>query len=246
MLELFEIKIEDDWIRSKRQKVAEAFNRESNHIKNGNIEIISNQDLRLLFDLYDEIFLNDWFRNNYEGKMAFSLSKRMTKSAGATICPKNIHKIKPKDLKLEIRMGINFFFNYDSLQKDKMVSGIRTKNSLEAMQIVFEHEICHAIEFIYFNRSSCKGKRFKNLAFNLFGHTESYHRLPSNKQIALEKLGLKIGDAVSFELDGKKTAGIISNINKRATVMVRDKKGDYRDAKGVRYSKYYVPLQLLK
>lgn len=246
MFEWFEIKSEEDLVRLKREKIADAFTRQSEHIKNGNIQTISSQDLRMLFDLYDSIFFKDWFRENFEGKMVFSLSKRMTKSAGATICPKNSHKIKPKDLKLEIRMGINFFFNYDAIQKDKVVSGIRTKNSLEAMQIVFEHEICHAIEFIHYHRSSCKGKRFKELAFNLFGHTESYHRLPSNQQIAFEKLGLKVGDVVQFMIEGKITSGIISNINKRATVMVRDKRGNYRDTKGVRYSKYYVPLQLIK
>lgn len=246
MLQLFKIKMEEHLIHSKRQKITDEFNHQSNNIKDGNIEIISNQDLSLLFDLYDKLFFNDCFKNNYEGKVKFSLSKRMTKSAGATICPKNIHKIKPKDWIIEIRIGVNFFFNYNSVHKEKIVSGIKTKNSLEALQIVFEHEICHVIEFICFNQSSCKGKRFKELSYNLFKHTRNYHRLPTNREIAYESKGLKIGDRVNFIIDGKKTQGIIHNINKRATVMVKNKKGRYQDVYGTRFTKYYVPLQLLE
>jgi hypothetical protein len=198
-----------------------------------------------MFDLYDFVFFNYWFKKNYKGKISFTLSKRMTKSAGFTICPKNISEIKQEKLVIEIRIGVNLFFQYASLDGSKIVCGIKTNNSLEALQLVFEHELCHVIEFLNFHTSNCKGKRFKTISNTLFGHTESYHKLPTVRQIAREELGLRIGDVVAFDFKGKFIEGLIYNINKRATVIVKDKKGDFIDNKGNRYLKFYVSLDKL-
>ena len=108
--------------------------------------------------------------------------------------------------------------------------------------MVLEHEICHAIEFIYYYESNCKGDRFKTISNNLFGHTSSYHQLPTHKELAREKYGLRIGDKISFIFADKKLNGVIYGINKRATIMVQDKNGQYADKQGNRYVKYYVPL----
>jgi hypothetical protein len=233
-------------ILRKRVEVSKMLLANSSNIKGQAIAKISTQDLNLLFDLYDEVFFNNWFKRNFKGKMIFSLSSRMTRSAGKTLCPKNISKIKQQDLAIEIRIGTDFFFQYDEIQGEKKVCGIPTDNALQALQLVFEHEICHGIEFINYNTSDCSKERFKAMAKNLLGHTESHHKLPTYRQIAGEKYGLEIGDMVTFTYGNKKTKGIIYNINKRATVMVRDKNGTYADRQGNRYVKYYVPLELLK
>jgi hypothetical protein len=170
----------------------------------------------------------------------------MTKSAGLTLCPKNIDKAKPEELVIEIRIGVDYFFQYGLVEGCKTVCGVKTSDSLEALQLVFEHELCHVMEFIHFKESNCGGERFKAIASNLFGHTESYHKLPTHRQIANQKLGLNIGDTVSFTFEGKRLKGILYNINKRATVMVRNNNGPLVDDKGNRYSKYYVPLMLLE
>jgi hypothetical protein len=232
-------------IRKKRKDIASLLTGSSKCITDGAIKSISTEDMKLLFKLYDGIFLDNWFTQNYKGKIRFSLSQRMTKSAGKTLCPKNPGKIKPEDLTIEIRIGVDFFFQYDLIDSSKAVCGIKTSCSLEALQLVFEHELCHAMEFILFGESSCSRQRFKSLASSLFGHTESYHKLPTHKEIASQRLGLKIGDTVSFSFDGEKLTGILYNINKRATVMVRDPKGTLVDKPGNRYTKYYVPLAYL-
>jgi hypothetical protein len=219
---------------------------QSPNIKDGTISTISTADLKLLFELYDQVFLENWFKESFKGKLKFSLSRRMTKSAGLTLCPKNVDKISPEELVIEIRIGVDFFFHYGLIKGSKSVCGVKTSSSLEALQLVFEHELCHVLEFINFKRSNCSGERFKAIANNLFGHTESYHKLPTHKQIAMQKLGLKIGDTVTFNSEGKRLTGIIYNINKRATVMVRNNKGPLIDKRGNRYSKYYVPLMLLE
>lgn len=245
MFDILTLKLDKDDIINKRKKVSKLFTQKSANIKNDTISTISSTDLKLLFQLYDEIFLDSWFRNNFKGKFKFSLSRRMTKSAGITRCPKNIDKIKPEDVVIEIKIGVDFFFHYDLIEGNKAVGGVDTSSSLEALQLVFEHELCHVIEFIHFKNSSCSGERFKKIAGNLFGHSESYHKLPTNMQIANEKLGLKIGDTVSFVFEGKRLTGILYKINERATVMVQDRKGIFTDSQGVRYSKYYVPLKIL-
>lgn len=233
-------------INQKRDRVLDGLKNLSHNIKTDVIEKISSWDLELLFRLYDQVFFDNWFGDTYRGKLKFSLSRRMTKSAGISLCPKNIASIKPEDLILEIRIGIDFFFNYDITEGDNLVCGLKTKTATRALQLVFEHELCHLIEFIVYQNSSCRNERFKLMAKNLFGHKESHHSLPNQRAIINQKYNFQIGDRVSFILKGKETVGIVYNITKRATVMVRDKNGIMVDKKGNRYAKYYVPLALLQ
>ncbi len=246
MIDIFNTKLNNGAISNKREEVSKHLIQKSANISCRTISTISASDLELLFQLYDEIFLENWFKENFKGRLKFSLSKRMRRSAGLTLCPKNISKIKPEELVIEIRIGVDFFLHYDSIEGSKSVGGIKARNSLDALQLVFEHELCHVIEFIHYKKSNCSGERFKVLVNNLFGHTESYHKLPTYRQIANQKLGLNIGDNVSFTFKGKRLSGILYNINKRATVMVRDNNGNMLDSHGVRYSKYYVPLTLIE
>lgn len=246
MDDITKLKYTRDEIAKKRKDIYSQIIVLSSNIEEKTFQKIGSKDLCLIFELYDNIFFNNWFENYFKGKIKFSFSKRMTKSAGLTLCPKNISSIKPDDLVIEIRMSLDFFFNYGQLDRIKSVGGVETNNPLEALQVIIEHEICHVIEFIHYHRSSCRGQRFKQLAYDLFGHTESFHQLPTYRQIAKEKLGLAVGETVYFQDNNKKLKGIITNINKRATVMVKNSRGDYIDKKGNRYIKYYVPLIKLK
>ena len=233
-------------IENKRKYIAKEFMKLSTNIKSKTIKEISTMDLTILFELYNQVFLNNQLTDEFPGSFKFSLSTRMTRSAGATRCPKNMSKMEPEDVVIEFRFGVDFFLDYEGVEKSKIVCGIETNYALEALQLVFEHEICHGIEFTYFHQSSCKGKRFKTLANNLFGHTSSFHQLPTIKELAREKLGLKIGDQVTFVFQNQRLIGIINGINKRATIMVKDKNGLYEDQQGNRYAKFYVPLNQIE
>ncbi len=246
MLEMLMIKQTAKDIENNRTKIIEILFNNSAALKSPQLTSISTSDLSLLFKLYDEVFLQNWLRDHYRGKMKFSLSRKMTKSAGKTMCPKNISRIRPEDLVLEIRLGVDFFLNYGQHSQSNSVCGIKTGSGLEALLLVFEHELCHVLEFLLFNKSSCKGKRFKTMANNVFGHTDSYHKLPTNRQIAAKVLGFKLGDTVTFDFKERKLTGLLHNINKRATVLVPDRKGLLVDKRGTRYSKYYVPLPKLR
>lgn len=233
-------------IEKNRRIIADRLMKESRNIKDTVIKKISNVDLEILFKHYDEIFFGSSFRNNFNGKIIFSFSKRMTKSAGITKFSRNITSIKDEDINIEICMGINFFFKYEQIGRTKTVCGIETKNSLEALQIVFEHELCHVMEIVNYRNSSCKAKRFKDFAYKVFGHTESHHQMPTNREIAKAKHGICIGDKVIFTFENNNLNGFISNINIRATVMVKNNEGEFVDDKGNRYKKYYVPLGALE
>ncbi|TCO74753.1 hypothetical protein [Marinisporobacter balticus] len=240
------IKFSAQTIIEKRLVVRNLLIKKSKNINSGEIVRILNDDVAVLFDLYDTYFLDDYFKKYFRGTLLFSLSTRMTYAAGKTIVLKNLGALKIEDEKYEIRMGVNFFLAYNEIEGEKNVSGIQTKDALEAFQIVFEHELCHLIEFYLFKASSCKQDRFKTLANNIFGHTGIYHSLPTKKEIARKKYDLHVGEHIIFDYQNKKLSGFIHGIKKRATVMVLDKKGSYADKKGNRYMKYYVPLEALK
>lgn len=230
----------------KRMAVAQALTKLSANIRSTVITRMDASDLKLLFELYDQTFFDGYFRNHFKGTIKFSLSSRLTKSAGKTICPKNIGKLPPEKVVIEIRIGTSFFLKYNAIDTNKEVCGLPTKNALEALLLVFEHELCHLIEFITYHHSSCSNKRFQTIAFNLFGHTGRYHKLPTRQAIVQANYGLKIGDQVAFNYHNQTRYGILYRINQRATVMVPDRNGAYIDQEGKRYTKFYVPVKYLK
>ena len=241
-----EIKNSSQKINKKRAAVRSALIDHSKNVTGGELQRLANSDLKLLFQLYDSIFLENYFQNSFQGKITFALSARMTRNAGKLTYSKNI-KIQPAQKEIyELKIGIDFFFKYYQLNREKVVNGIKTADALQALQLVFEHEICHLIEMHCFKESSCRQERFKDIAKNIFGHTGSYHQLPTNREIAAAKYGFCIGDHICFTCDEIKYTGIIHSINKRATVMVPEDNGAYQDKQGNRFNKWYVPLTILK
>jgi len=239
------LKYSEAEIIRKRNNIRKKFIMKSENVKTGNVQYMSKGDMQLLFQLYDEEFLEDYFKKNIKENLSFSLSTRMTSAAGKTMYSRKVKSPEKVEETYEIRIGIKFFFQYDKVARDKIVSGINTVDALEALQIVFEHELCHLIEFHIYSESSCKKRRFKIMVNNIFAHTEVNHQLPSSKEIISKKYGLVIGQKVCFVSENKKYSGQIYRINKRATVMVNDKKGIYRDGEGNKYSKWYVQFEQL-
>jgi len=230
-------KYELNEIKHKRREIySEIFTMLENEFVFSSLEI---KHVEKIYKLYDEKFFGNEIRTSLKESITFSFSSRMIRSAGKTL----IYKKPPK---YEIRMGTDFFINFDNTDATKSVGGVKVTDFLEAFLVVFEHELCHIVEFMNYNKSSCKNKLFKAMVYNLFGHTESSHRLPTNKDIAKERYDYNIGDEISFTYKGSNETGIIYRINKRATVLVRAAKGNYKDIKGNRYAKYYIPIEKLK
>lgn len=246
MIDIINIKYEENIIIQKKLRIREQFFTFSNNIKNGNIEVITEKDLKILFGLYGTIFLEDYFKDYFKGSIKFSLSHQMTKSAGITKTPRDIAFISPEKQQFEIKISLDFLFDFYKSTREKSVGGIIANDPLDALMLVLEHEICHVIEFHIFKFSSCKKQQFKTIINNIFGHKESYHKLTTNSELIYKDFGLKQNDKVSFDYEGKILKGIIYRINKRATVMVEDKKGTYKNQFGKSFSKFYVPINSLK
>ncbi|MBU3146311.1 SprT-like domain-containing protein [Clostridium sp. CF012] len=240
-----DLKYSEQEIIKKRDTIRNKFMAKSENVNTGNIQCMSDEDVKILFHMYDEEFFENYFRDNFKEGITFSLSTRMTSAAGKTIYSRKTKLLQETEKTYEIRMGIKFFFQYYKVERDKIVSGINTADSLEAFQIVFEHELCHLMEFHLYSESSCKKRRFKTMVNNIFAHTEVNHQLPSQKEIISLDYGFKIGQNVCFLQENKKYSGFIYKINKRATVMVKDKNGTYKDGEGTKYSKWYVNFEQL-
>ena len=232
-------------IKLKREQVRSRFCATSQNVKNGAIQKIGNLDLRTLFTCYDGLFFDDYFKRKFCGDITFTLSRRLKRAAGTTRYSKKLNMLKPEQFAFDIRISADFIFNYYGTDRDKRVNGVISRDPLDALMLVFEHELCHVIECLYFLESNCKGARFQQLAKNLFGHTEIHHELPTNAEVNSIKYGVKPGDSVTFEFRGSILSGSIVRINKRATVMVADKKGQYADQWGKRYIKFLIPLNKL-
>lgn len=231
-------------IQRKRRQIQRIFQLRHPPNHHDNILTLGRKDLKYLFYCYDRYFFSWFFAQHFPGRLAFSFSSRMTRSAGKIIYPRSFQSMDLRDVTLEIRMAQEVFLNYYHLCKNNVVNGIKTKSVFEAFLLVFEHEICHLLELLFYRKTSCKGERFKELAYHLFAHTDVYHQLPLGKDIAWEKYGLKIGDTVTFRHQEQCLTGYIKRITKRATVIVPDPHGDHIQD-GVQCSIWYVPLVIL-
>ncbi len=242
---MINIKYDLETIDKKRELVKNKLFEESKFIKTVDFKEISEYDLFLIYGLYDEIFLQSWFKKNFKGIITFKLSKQLSRSAGNTKTKKNINELKEENIEFEIKISANHLLNFDKINRSKFVGGIEAKSKLDSLMLVFEHELCHVIEFLHYKKSDCSKQVFKDIIFNLFGQHETTHKLVSAKEVDYHKYKLLVGDNVLFNYEGIEIHGIINKINKRATVMSPNKYGNYVDKKGQHYTKYYVPLSCL-
>jgi len=242
---MIKIKYDLETVNKKRNLVKNELFEKSKYIKTSDFTDITDNDLYLLYNLYDEIFLESWFKDNFKGKITFKLSKQLSQAAGNTKTKKNIGEIKEEDIEFEIKISMNHLLNFDKIDRSKSVGGIEAESKLDSLMLVFEHELCHVIEFLFYKKSNCNKQIFKDIIFNLFKHHETTHKLVSAREANYQKYKLLVGDRVSFNYEGMKLNGIINKINKRATVMSPSQRGKYVDKSGQHYTKYNVSLNCL-
>ncbi len=231
-------------VQARRRRVRREFLDRS--VAGGAVSRLTAADVRLLFELYDEVFLDGYFQREFCGRLTFSLSTLMPSAAGKVLAPAGLPTLAPEQVHYDLRIAWEPFLGYHEVRRPKTVAGVRTRDALEALQVVVEHELCHLVELHCYGRTSCRGERFKALAHGLFGHTEGYHRLPTRQELAKERYGIAPGDAVTFVHNGVEFHGRVHRVNKRATVMVPDPGGQFQDTAGCRYQKWYVPLTALR
>lgn len=187
--------------------------------------------------LYDSEFLGGFLAKRYAA-LEVTLSPRLTSAAGKFIYMRGAALRADR---AEIRMSSDFLFRLTD--GPFQLNGLTVATPQEAFLVVFEHELCHALEYALCGATG-HSRRFLALANSLFGHTDTRHSLPTRRADAA-KDGLLVGMRVRFAYEGRTLTGTVSYIGKTATVMVPDARGGYRDGRGRRYAKYRVPLALL-
>lgn len=172
---LEDINYSEEEILMYRNILKDKFKEKSLNINDNYFNNIVPLDLKILFKLYDEVFFKSFCLNNNISPN-FSVSKKLSKVAGKTI----YMKTKEGDLikeEYEIRIGLRFFLDFKERNAESRVCGVKVQDSLEALLYVFEHELCHLLEFYIYKSSNCKRKRFQEISRKLFNHKGIYHEL---------------------------------------------------------------------
>lgn len=235
-----------DEIAFLRRRIYDEALRSSPCLDAGNFTSIRTADLQELFDLYDGLFFQGSLRAALDGTpLAFRLSSRMTRAGGKTTW--FTRESDRRRLRYEICVSTALLFQCFTKQDHRPITvvGLTCRDRLEALQGVMEHEAIHLAEILAWGRTNCSGKRFQSVASRLLGHETHTHTLITPKERARETYGIREGDRVRFEYDGRRYTGLVRRITRRATVLVRDKRGEpYTD--GHRYATFYVPLGQLQ
>lgn len=202
------------------------------------VRSIGQPTLDAMLRLYDEAFFAGHLKNTYRS-LRVTLSSRLISAAGKFIYARDAAK---RTQKAEIRMSGDFLMrlSYGPFS----LNGLSAATPQEAFLIVFEHELCHALETAL-HGSTSHSSRFMLLANRLFGHTKATHSLPTRRKEAAEQ-GFCVGSRASFVYQGREFSGMITYVGKTATLMVQSSIGEYKDRYGRRYTKYRVPIEQLK
>jgi len=236
-----------DVIAARTAAIHDALLRESPHVKEANFTRIADEDLDLLFGLYDQHFFDDWLGRTAKetGTLYLRLSTRMTRAGGTTTMRERRGPGGPgRDYEIAVACRM-LFMSFQDVQRPVLVCGLTCTDRLQALQRIFEHEIIHLTELLAWGRSSCKAARFRRLVRNIFGHTDTRHGLVTPTEHAAVRHGVQVGGMVEFEYEGRRLTGRVNRIRRRATVLVADPAGrPYSD--GGRYLGYYVPVDLLR
>ena len=218
---------------------------QSSSIDGPNFTQILPADLELLFTSYDRAFFRGLISDTlHKTCLRWRVSRRMTSSGGKTTRFRDFSTGKTW---YEICVShVVLFGSFDGRDhREVTVSGLVCHNRLQALQRVMEHELIHLVELLVWGQTSCARARFRSMSRRLFGHTQNKHRLITPREKAMAQFGIRPGMAVHFCVQGKRHQGFVNRINKRATVLVEDRRGEkYSDGK--RYTKFYVPVALLE
>ena len=218
----------------------------SRTIDRPNFSSVGRDDLVRLIHLMDDAFFGSRVLPIAKAEgIDFKFSSRMTSAAGKLVTHyPGRSKDEPRKFDLILSSTL-LFQTFEDVERPVMVTGRQCADRLEAMQRVAEHEMTHLIEMMIWNDGNCNQSRFQSIAKAFFGHTDYQHDLITQRERAASKFNIRIGDQVTFNSQGGRVVGKVNRITRRATVLVKDPKGQlFND--GCRYSRWYVPLEKLR
>lgn len=238
-----------DVVAAKRGAIREALLQSSGAIRQGNFERIAVGDLESLVRMYDREFFGGWLgqaiRERSRVPLELRLSTTMTRAGGKTIRHRRKARGGGVVTRYEIAIASRMLFmTFREVERPVTVCGVLCADRLEALLSVLEHELIHLAELLAYDESSCRAYRFRKLARDIFGHTDTKHLLVTAGEHAAVAHGVKLGATVEFTFQGRRYTGRVNRVHRRATVLVEDPRGmPYTDGKN--YQKFYVPLAAL-
>jgi hypothetical protein len=240
-------------VARRSRRIYETMLDQSPQIRVANFTVIGTDDLERLFGLYDREFfrglLGEMLLEDRAHPMSFRLSRRLTRAAGQTM--RQVRRVPvagtmTERVDYEISVSTTLLFStFQNVEREVIVGGLVCRSRLESLQRIFEHELLHLAEFLGWGRSNCRADNYHALSRRIFAHEGAFHDLVTPREQAIVAFGIRVGDRVSFEIDGAHHVGRVNRITRRATVLVEDPRGQvYSDGK--RYLTFYVPLPLLR
>jgi hypothetical protein len=240
-------------VSRRSRRIYEMMLDHSPQIRVANFTVIGTDDLERLFGLYDREFfrglLGEMLLEDRAHPMAFRLSRRLTRAAGQTMrqvrrAPVDGTMSERVDYEISVSTTL-LFSTFQNVERDVIVGGLTCHDRLEALQRIFEHELLHLAEFLGWGRSSCSAENFHALSRRIFAHEGVSHDLVTPREQAAIAFDVRVGDHVTFEIEGTRHHGRVNRITRRATVLVQSPSGElFSD--GRRYLTFYVPLALLR
>lgn len=231
--------------QSRLQEITDSVFATSPFLKEPDFRQIHPDDIRLLFELYDEHCFNGLVRQCLgTSPISFRLSRRMTRVGGKTTRFSDRRALKPPRYEIAVSTTL-LFSSFQDPERKVTVTGLECGSRLEGLMRIMEHELVHLIEMLVWQDSSCSQPRFQQIAAGHFGHTDYRHDLITPREVAVSQYGIRPGVRVRFDYEGHRFEGVVNRITRRATVLVAHPDGEpYTD--GQRYMKFYIPLPLLE
>jgi hypothetical protein len=244
--EVAERTFEREQIDGWQQEIHEQMLLLSRSIDQPNFTRVGRDDLVRMIRMYDERFFGEKILPAAQAEgLSFGFSSRMTRVAGKLVThyPDGNHQGRRK---FELVLSSTLLFQtFEDVGRTVEVTGRLCLDRLEAMQRVAEHELVHLVEMLIWNDGNCSESRFQSIAQRYFAHTDYRHDLITQRERALHRFNIRVGDMVQFSHDGSTMTGRVNRITRRATVLVPHANGE-RFSDGGRYSRFYVPLEELQ
>ena len=190
---------------------------------------INDSDIKKTFEILDNIYFNnniiDYIKVT-NSTLNFSASSRLKKTAGFCKWEKFINGYGDFDYgNFEIQISKPIIDNLFSDKKTKSlkINGVHCFDKLECFINLYQHEITHLLITIfcedYGRGMGGHTHMFKNIVYNLFGHTDYKHLLLDGDSIQMEddilfnKTNIEIGDyVISKEINNKIIEGVVEKV----------------------------------
>ena len=214
----------------KKEQTKKIYNYLFNNVFEKNIDFkINTHHIKRTFQILDKIYFNNnitKFIKESKSNIKFNATSKLTKTAGYAKWKYYLDRygnVSYGNFEIEISKPIINNIFLEKKIKSLKINGLHCFDRLECYINLFQHEIVHLLIAIFCTKDGYgmggHTVMFRNIAFNLFGHTEYKHFLLAGDSIKMEekekinKSKIDIGDIVE-SIEYKKK-GFVTNLTSK-------------------------------